>query len=108
MTVESFTTWANFFVEKIQDIRGDPKNWSLLVIDGHNSHVSNPEALQILNSNRIIAVGLPSHATHLLQVHDVAVFGPLKNGFRQACSDWIKKHGLKYKLDNFPEILSVC
>ena len=106
MTESAFLQWTGFFVEKIQMIRGDPKNWCLLILDGHSSHSYNPEAFKLLNNHNIIALSLPSHATNLLQVHDVSVFGPLKRAYRQVQSEWLKKNGLNLKIENFPEILS--
>jgi len=92
--------------EKIQTIRGDPKHWCLLILDGHSSHSYNPETFKLLNSHNIMALSLPSHATSLLQVDDVSVFGPLKRAYHQVQSEWLKKNGLNLKVENFPEILS--
>ena len=105
MTEDSFVVWAEFFIEEIKSIRGDTSQWAILIIDGHHSHAYSLRALQILNGNNVLVVGLPSHTTHILQVHDVAVFRSLKEGFRKFCSEWIKKHGLNFKLNDFPQIL---
>ena len=108
MTNECFLEWAQFYIEYVKSIRGDPNNWALLVLDGHSSHAYSLGALKILNSNNILVVGLPSHATDILQVHDVAVFCPLKSGFRKACSDWVKEYRVNFRLDDFPRVLAAC
>jgi len=105
MTEESFSIWVEFFIENIKCIRGDPKNWVLLILDGHHSHTYCLNALKTLNTNNILVIGLPSHATHILQVHDVSVFRSLKEGFRKQCNEWLKNHRLKVNRVDYPEIL---
>ena len=52
------------------------KTHRLLIIDGHDSHVT-VEAIQFCVSHDIVLVCLPPYATHLLQPLDVGVFLPL-------------------------------
>jgi len=92
MTEKSFLNWANFFLKSIENIRGNPKAWCLLVIDGHDTHTFSTEALRILNDNCVLLVSLPSHTTNILQVHDVSIFHPLKEKFRQSLSNWKRKN----------------
>lgn len=51
--------------------------YRLLILDGHNSHVTFNFVLTC-HKKRIIPLCLPPHATHLLQPLDVGVFGPLQ------------------------------
>ena len=106
MNEKAFIEWADFFTKKIRDIRGDRELWCLLVLYGYHSHTSSPKALQILNDNKILLISLPSHSTNLLQVHDIAIFHPLKERFRSSLMNWMKDNGLSLKLENFREILS--
>ena len=62
--------WAEVFVEESKCIRGNLDHWALLVFDDRHSHVYSLQTLHILRDNNILVVGVPSHTTHLLQVHD--------------------------------------
>ena len=106
MTEASFISWADFFVRNIQEVRADKQLWCLLVVDGHSSHAYSVEALKLLNENRIMLISLPSHATHILQVHDIAIFHPLKEQFKLNMAKWKKQNGLNFQIQNFPEVLS--
>ena len=96
MTEESFISWSKFFLKHISQIRGDPSFWCLLVVDGHFSHSYSIDALKLLNESRVMVISLPSHATHLLQVHDVAIFHTLKVEFKSSMSKWKIKNGLNF------------
>jgi len=108
MTEESFIEWVKFFLKHISQVRGDPSLWCLLVVDGHCSHTYSLDALKLLNESRVMLICLPSHATHILQVHDVAIFHPLKEQFKSSMSKWKTKNGLNFQLHNFPEVLSAA
>ena len=56
----------------------------LLIIDGHKSHES-LEFQQYCKDNKIVALCMPPHSSHLLQPLDVGCFAPLKVAYgRQA------------------------
>ena len=63
----------------------------------HNSHTMVPRALQILSANRILAISSPS--IHILQVHNLCIFGPLKKYFGSSLAQ--KKNG---KIEDLHEI----
>jgi hypothetical protein len=100
-----FADWCQFFVKEIQEIRGDPSNWCLLVLDGLQNHTLNPVGLRTLNHAKILAVSLPSHSSSVLQVHDVSIFGPLKKYFYKSISEYIRTKGPNVTLRQLPEIL---
>ena len=54
----------------------------LLVIDGHNSHIST-EFIKYAQAKKIECLCLPPHTTHLLQPLDVGVFGPLAHSYKK-------------------------
>jgi 4-hydroxybenzoate polyprenyltransferase len=58
------------------------KEWRLLIMDGHNSHVSD-EFMSTCAANRVFFCCLPAHTSHVTQPLDVAVFSPLKSGYRK-------------------------
>jgi hypothetical protein len=104
MTGTAFEEWTKFFIEEIKPLRGDQKDWCLLIVDGHSSHVLCPGALTVLSDHRILLLSLPSHSTSFLQPLDVSVFHSLKSSFRQSMQLFIKKNGLKIGLDDFTNI----
>ncbi|KAJ6437589.1 Glycerate kinase [Purpureocillium lavendulum] len=52
----------------------------LLVLDGHESHLSVNFELYC-KDNKIITLCMPAHSSHLLQPLDVGCFGPLKKAY---------------------------
>ena len=85
-----FEDWIEFFIRDIRTSRGDPNHWCLLIVDGHPTHTLNDVALRTLNDAHIMAISLPSHTTSLLQVHDLAIFKPLKTYFSAAMSQYVR------------------
>lgn len=55
-------------------------DYRMLIIDGHESHVS-AEFDQYCKNNKIITVSMPPHSSHLLQPLDVALYSPLKRAY---------------------------
>jgi hypothetical protein len=60
----------------------------LLIVDGHGSHETD-DFLYSCFKHRIFIVFLPSHASHVLQPLDVAVFSSLKTAYRSRLSTYI-------------------
>lgn len=56
----------------------------LLVVDGCKAHVD-LNALNYAIENNIHIVFLPAYSTHLLQVADIGLFGPLKHYWKKGC-----------------------
>ncbi|KAH8631304.1 pogo transposable [Alternaria alternata] len=56
------------------------RQWRLLILDGHGSHVT-PEFLEFCEAKRIIVMVYPPHLTHSLQPLDVVLFGPLSSHY---------------------------
>ena len=54
--------------------------YRLLILDGHDSHLT-PRFDQICTENDIISICMPAHASRKLQPLDVAVFSPLKRAY---------------------------
>jgi hypothetical protein len=52
------------------------RDWRLLIMDGHGSHVT-VELLDWCHNNHIIVAVYPPHSTHRLQPLDVGLFAPL-------------------------------
>jgi hypothetical protein len=58
------------------------EGWRLLILDGHNSHLTYPFCI-FAKEHKILVVCLPPHTTHVLQPCDVGVFGPLASAWRK-------------------------
>ena len=63
----------------------------LLMLDGHSSHYQ-PDLIRFAKEHEIILFCLPPHTTNESQPLDTAVFGPLKQHWRNACHDFMQKH----------------
>jgi hypothetical protein len=63
-----------------------PNERSLLILDGHVSHI-NYKFLKYCEYNDIIVFCLPAHSTHLLQPLDVVHFSALQNAYKEAVED---------------------
>ena len=56
--------------------------YRLLLVDGHDSHVST-EFIKYVQSKKIKCLCLPPHITHRLQPLDVGVFSPLAHSYKK-------------------------
>jgi hypothetical protein len=65
--------------------------YRLLIIDGHESHCS-LAFQEYCKENKIIALCMPSHSSHLLQPLDVACFAPLKRSYGDGISALARNH----------------
>ena len=88
MTKWLFESWISHFIGVLKETSGiDNTNRHLLVLDGHNSHVTLEVVTVTMNSGLDI-ISLPSHTSHALQPLDVSCFKPFKNAFRQIRDSW--------------------
>lgn len=60
-------------------------------VDGHSSHVA-LEAADLCRELGIVLIALFPNATRILQPADVAIFGPLKNSWRNVVDIWRSDH----------------
>lgn len=65
--------------------------WRLLILDGHQSHVS-AEFDAFCQEHKIITLCMPAHASHLLQPLDVGCFAPLKRAYGKQVEDLMRSH----------------
>ena len=72
-----FKSWAEPFLEETAALRSNDKHIAL-IFDGYSSHIQ-LDVLQLFQDNRVHAVALPSHSSHVLQPLDVTVFSPFKS-----------------------------
>ncbi len=96
------TGWTNedvalYWLQRVFDQSTRPKarsgrDWRLLWLDGHNSHI-NMRFLNWCHDNRILVAQYPPHSTHRLQPLDVSCFGALSTRYSQQLDQWLRKHG---------------
>lgn len=88
MTSENFEKYLQHF---IKSVKCNNDNKILLILDNHISHIS-PTVLSLCKENGIVMLTIPPHTSHRLQPLDVAVYGPFKTYFNQACDDFMVNH----------------
>ena len=65
---------------------GQKGEYRILIIDGHDSHITS-EAIRFCLKEKIILLCLPPHSTHFLQPCDVGLFGTLAKIYKRNLSD---------------------
>ena len=65
--------------------------YRMLVIDGHESHMS-AEFDRFCKERNIITISMPPHSSHLLQPLDVGCFSPLKRAYGREIEILMKSH----------------
>ena len=68
------TEFVPYLVRHVNMRRSNSMQWALGVCDGYGSHTMTAEALEMLLSNRIHLLCMPSHTSTVLQPLDVTVF----------------------------------
>jgi len=58
------------------------------MLDNLESHIS-VEAINLCRENGVSLLTFPPHCSHRLQPLDVAVYGPLKTLYNNACTTWL-------------------
>ena len=86
---ETAMDWIRHF-DQHTDIRRKGA-YRMLVLDGHESHVS-AQFEAFCKEKNIITLCLPSHSSHLTQPLDVGCFSVLKRMYGKELEDFIKAH----------------
>ena len=105
MTSDSFVMYLKHFIRHSKCSVNHPV---LLLLDNHESHMS-IEGLDICKANGITLLTFPPHCSHRLQPLDVAVYGPLKQYFSNACTSWLHCHpGVPMSVMNIAQCLGTA
>ena len=95
MTRWLFESWISHFLEYLKAGPGiDHTNRHLLILDGHNSHVT-LEMVKLSMQSGLDIVSLPSHTSHALQPLDVTCFKPFKTAFKRCRDQWALENSKK-------------
>lgn len=87
---EIFAQWFDHFISVVQPrMRPQP---TLLILDGHSSHMKNLPVILKARQNNVKILSLPSHSTHRLQPLDVGFFKSLNTFYDAAVQNWIRQH----------------
>ena len=74
-----FESWISNFISILKETsRIDNTNRHLLILDGHNLHVT-LDVVTVAMDSRLDIISLPSHTSHALQPLDVSCFKPFKS-----------------------------
>lgn len=84
---ELFQKWL-----KEQFVPIKPQGKVLLILDGHSSHTTAIDLLELAQENDIILFCLPSHTTQALQPLDRSFFKPFKTYFASETKNWMFSH----------------
>ena len=85
-----FTKWFDHFLESTQPSSCQSK--TLLILDGHSSHVKNMDVIMKARANNVIILSLPSHCTHRMQPLDVSFFKSLNARYNSVVQTWHRQH----------------
>jgi hypothetical protein len=84
-----FSSSIAHFMKALESRGGiSPTNRHLLILDGHNSHVT-LDVVYKAKQNGLDLLTLPSHTSHCLQPLDYSVFRPFKCAFRGYRDAWM-------------------
>ncbi|XP_014550046.1 hypothetical protein COCVIDRAFT_51538, partial [Bipolaris victoriae FI3] len=84
---------AKAWVEQVFDRKTKEKakrDYRLLLLDGHGSHVT-PSFIDYCNSHRILIAIFSPHATHSLQPLDVVLYSPLSTAYSNELSEFLRR-----------------
>ena len=87
---ELFSKWLHHFLETTQPAAHQSK--TLLILDGHSSHVKNLDVITKARQNNVIILSLPSHCTHRMQPLDVSFFKSLNARYNTTVQTWHRQH----------------
>lgn len=105
MTGENFILALKHFFKYTKCTPQDPV---VLFLDNHESHIS-VEVIQEAKDNGVYLITFPPHCSHRLQPLDVAVYGPFKARFNQACDNWMMSHGgMPITIYNIAELAGIA
>ena len=63
-----------------------------MILDGHNTHTKNVEAIELARNGNVIMLSLPPHTTHPAQPLDKTFFKPLQTYYDEAVERWLRTH----------------
>lgn len=85
MHTDIFTKWFGHFVTHAHPTAARPV---LLILDGHKTHTTNLDVINLARENHVNILCLPPHCSHRMQPLDVAFMKPLMTYYTQEVRLW--------------------
>lgn len=105
MTSSNFIKYMHHFAKHAKPT---PENPVLLLLDNHESHIS-VAVLDFCKKVGIIMITFPPHCSHKLQPLDLTVYGPLKNYYNKALTDWmVSNPGKTVTIYEIPKLAAIA
>ena len=97
-----FVAWLRHFIKHTGSTTDNP---SLIILDGHSTHVKSLELIDLARSSGVTIVCLPPHCTHRMQPLDVSFMRPLSNALGKSAKRFLTANpGLTIGLYRIAEI----
>ncbi|XP_005091475.1 uncharacterized protein LOC101853055 [Aplysia californica] len=77
----------------------------VLFVDGHTSHTSNIEVIDLCIEEQILLYCLKSHASHIIQPLDQSLFGAMKQAWGEQCQKVMNQTGESISVRTFTAAL---
>ena len=104
MNSQIFKTWINdIFIPHV----AKKKKPVVLFVDGHCSHKSDLERMELCDKNGIILYGLLPHASHIVQPLDLTVYSSMKAEWPKAVHRHMQATGEVATVNNFAKIVKM-
>ncbi|XP_022127680.1 uncharacterized protein LOC111001920 [Pieris rapae] len=105
MTSSNFIKYMHHFAKHAKPT---PENPVLLLLDNHESHIS-VDVLDFCKEVGIVLMTFPPHCSHKLQPLDLTVYGPLKNYYNKALTDWmVSNPGKTVTIYDIPKLAAIA
>lgn len=105
MTSPNFIKYMHHFAKHAKPTPDTPV---FLLLDNHESHIS-VEVLDFCKEIGIILMTFPPHCSHKLQPLDLTVYGPLKNYYNKALTDWmVSNPGRTVTIYDIPKLAALA
>lgn len=105
MTSSNFFKYMHHFAKHAKPTPDTPV---FLLLDNHESHIS-VEVLDFCKEVGIILMTFPPHCSHKLQPLDLTVYGPLKNYYNKALTDWmVSNPGKTVTIYDIPKLAALA
>jgi DDE superfamily endonuclease len=106
MQSDIFLKWFEHFVHHTHP---SAESRVLLVLDGHKTHTTNLDVINLAREQHVSLLCLPPHCSHRLQPLDVSFMKPLNTFYAQEVERWLLNHpGRVVTVQNLPELFGAA
>jgi hypothetical protein len=106
MQSDIFLKWFEHFVRQTHPSAETPV---LLILDGHKTHTTNLDVINMAREQHVSILCLPPHCSHRLQPLDVSFMKPLNTFYAQEVERWLLNHpGRVVTVNQLPELFGAA